>query len=1574
MDGHFVKADSVVEFLDAFLPYPSTAPKRRTRRKNPFENLVDADKWVEAEVFAHFAVTSQRLCPKLVLTTSERTPDPKGVDKTQQKVDAGFFHPDDAPTNGQPGWPFDLVPVEFKNRKQGNIYDPLDDKAEDEGFESQADSRKDVRGQLTTYSELGHELQHRIFLLMLLVIGRRYRLMRWDRAGTVVTPSIDYYENPDDLCEFLWRISHLDDEALGLDPTAIRLKGDAFDELDTIAKPLRTDVDHTPRVLKEHQLVGEFCYRYVREMFAASIQDRALPRYKLHISMGDTLNTFLVGKPAAVARGMVGRGTRGWVAWHCEGGCFVWLKDAWRVSFEGIEREGDILARLNRAKISSVPTLVCHGDVGGQMTLTADWWKRRNGNNTATSAAPTSTPGEPSSADQAKDDSRKRKRPLEDEGIARPAEYSLRRGPRRACRGSESPDDTSATANAQPSALVEPAEPAPGKTSTDPAVYAHDCHIRRHTHYRMAVAEVGMPLKEIMNGRQLATILLDCIGAHHGAATSRSLGVLLHRDVSDKNILIYPKIKIKGSKKGKRSLVWGGILTDWEISKPIPKFGDEQRARQPVRTGRWQFMSANLLMNPLQRVMIEDELESFFHILVYYAVRYLKSSLLTDDDAAHFLEACFDCFAVHNKKVTCGSQKLYLVKYGEPSDPDIVFIHPMYMGDLPITFGSEALNILVAAMIPCLRARYKVLAWNEWLKSLPKDNPAHPQCKRRYETPPPQGPSSSHAGDERPRATCTRGAVDNEQGCVPRGTRLPPPPTKDDWKDAMRIASHNFIKAQFRSALEDGTWNIADRVGDRVPSDYDWHFITAVRTHHLTPGSTLSTVPFNDLSTGREGLEKHRIHVATYRCSDVPKRGHPVWADQKVSFQFSRYVAGADPFEDNELDEDYTDAGRERKKLRNHVFAAAELLFASQQRISLFMVLIIGRRFRLLRWDRSGVIVTPSIDYVEQSALLCDCLRRLSLLDDLSLGIDPTATRLRPRDADFKRMDAAALDDPCDVDHTERRLEEDEIGEAFVFRYVRSSFRDSLSADWPRYRLRVPDRDNTREFLVGKPLHLPSGAIGRGTRGYVALDCKTQRFVWLKDAWRASDLVIEKEGDILERLNLAGVANVPTLVCHGDIQEQITVTNKWWDITHDARPSCSSAETASPGGQKRKRDERTSAEGSLPNPTVQAPTATARQPCPLRRHTHYRIAVEEVAMPLAKFRCGKQLASVALDCLRAHHQAATHPKTSILHRDISSANMLIYPKVRPDEGGKGQSMCWTGILTDWELAKPVDTPRPMQANRVGTHQFMSVNLLGNPFQAVAIPDELESFFHVLVYYSVFYLRSNCPIPDAWINTYFLANGMPNMYTGGMKTALIRHEGRLTTLAGNRPPFPGSASASSSSSTSAAAASASATSASSTGVEKTNPEGAAAAKKTKPYVPTPSFSDDSDYAEIMAEWKQRKPPDTTPTPEERELAHRVENHDFTLDFIAEVLCDKGWSDDDRLSPRPAPASNPHSEPEPEPEPARADAAPAPAPKRRRKAAPKEKTVVALAQTGPTTARQTRSQTRATSSKTRPGRKS
>ncbi|EJF56412.1 hypothetical protein DICSQDRAFT_25280, partial [Dichomitus squalens LYAD-421 SS1] len=92
----------------------------------------------------------------------------------------------------------------------------------------------------------------------------------------------------------------------------------------------------------------------------------------------------------------------------------------------------------------------------------------------------------------------------------------------------------------------------------------------------------------------------------------------------------------------------------------------------------------------------------------------------------------------------------------------------------------------------------------------------------------------------------------------------------------------------------------------------------------------------------------------------------------------------------------------------------------------------------------------------------------------------------------------------------------------------------------------------------------------------------------------------------------------------------------------------------------------------------------------------------------------------------------------LLHRDISSGNMLILPKVIQASKGTSLSITCVGVLSDWEMSKPVDDhhagSRTAQAIRMGTYQFMSVNVLQRPAHPVTITDELESFFHVLLYF------------------------------------------------------------------------------------------------------------------------------------------------------------------------------------------------------------------------------------------------
>ncbi len=45
---------------------------------------------------------------------------------------------------------------------------------------------------------------------------------------------------------------------------------------------------------------------------------------------------------------------------------------------------------------------------------------------------------------------------------------------------------------------------------------------------------------------------------------------------------------------------------------------------------------------------VADEMESFLFILIYYAVRYLTSTIARDMDAASFIDQCYDVYSLWN--------------------------------------------------------------------------------------------------------------------------------------------------------------------------------------------------------------------------------------------------------------------------------------------------------------------------------------------------------------------------------------------------------------------------------------------------------------------------------------------------------------------------------------------------------------------------------------------------------------------------------------------------------------------------------------------------------------------------------------------------------------------------------------------------------------------------------------------------------------------------------------------------------------------------------------------------------------
>ena len=324
------------------------------------------------------------------------------------------------------------------------------------------------------------------------------------------------------------------------------------------------------------------------------------------------------------------------------------------------------------------------------------------------------------------------------------------------------------------------------------------------------------------------------------------------------------------------------------------------------------------------------------------------------------------------------------------------------------------------------------------------------------------------------------------------------------------------------------------------------------------------------------------------------------WSRIDLSIECKVDPTDQDPFD--ETRDDFQPLAADRKKALGQILTYVENVFIHQHRTLHYMILFLGHNARIVRFDHSGVYSTIKFNYKTHGAILTTFLNRYSHYNTVKRGHDPTAHRLEHRDPLIAKMRsfgrAKAAEDKDD--------------------HVQQMFNASLDTAWPWYKLDVhvqpksgepepplgrlrssrPERI-TRSFVVGKPQFNAGGVVGRGTRGFVAVEVDATGelvgpFVYLKDAWRVDHAGIEREGSVLETLNHHKVPFVPTLVCHGDLDGQVTASQDAW---------------------------------------VKRQSKKHRSKCTFKRHQHYRLVVAEVGKPLEHFGSGFKLLSAMYCCL-----------------------------------------------------------------------------------------------------------------------------------------------------------------------------------------------------------------------------------------------------------------------------------------------------------------------------------------------------
>lgn len=199
----------------------------------------------------------------------------------------------------------------------------------------------------------------------------------------------------------------------------------------------------------------------------------------------------------------------------------------------------------------------------------------------------------------------------------------------------------------------------------------------------------------------------------------------------------------------------------------------------------------------------------------------------------------------------------------------------------------------------------------------------------------------------------------------------------------------------------------------------------------------------------------------------------------------------------------------------------AHTIHTRQFRTCVYSISIAGSTARLLRWDRSGVVVTRRFDYKSNPKPLIDFTWRFSKAADKDRGFDLSAVAVDSEGEREQFVDAIRRHVEAQLPGMSAKDTEIEVG-----RHC-----------WPGAvtRLNVETDMGAYGIWVSRPVFTSKRPTGRSTTGYWGVDCESGEVVFVKDVWCTDVPGVETEGAILQRLSGVGVRNIPGLVCHGDV-------------------------------------------------------------------------------------------------------------------------------------------------------------------------------------------------------------------------------------------------------------------------------------------------------------------------------------------------------------------------------------------------------------------------------------------------------
>lgn len=216
--------------------------------------------------------------------------------------------------------------------------------------------------------------------------------------------------------------------------------------------------------------------------------------------------------------------------------------------------------------------------------------------------------------------------------------------------------------------------------------------------------------------------------------------------------------------------------------------------------GTWQFMSAALLLNHYKMSKLEDDLESFFHVLLYIALRYLCHNFLPQD-VAEFMNQYFDAMG-HREHGMVGGH----TKYTSFHSGQLVFNAKCFIvGPGP----DYPLNDIINELLRWFRAFYAANTSEIVPTNQLEAHTFTPASK--WDDDESEDKSEDEEDEEK--------SEDEDRASSSANTQRPEIQTADHSL-AKKLGTHRAFYALFkRNSRESSRW-VEDKVEDQLPPNY----------------------------------------------------------------------------------------------------------------------------------------------------------------------------------------------------------------------------------------------------------------------------------------------------------------------------------------------------------------------------------------------------------------------------------------------------------------------------------------------------------------------------------------------------------------------------------------------------------------------------------------------------------------------------------------------------------------------------------------------------------------------------------